>query len=306
MRENLASIIQELRTAGWLDSLDEQAIKQTVILRILHSQELAWNTYNRDEVWPEYPVATDKVDYSLRHSNANKVFVEVKAVREKLDDHQGQLLKYSFGKGVRLAVLTNGMIWWFYLPLHAGDWEKRKFCTINIYDQQPDEIVNRLTDYLSKDNVVTEKAVENAESAHKREQMECQIRDTLPEAWNKIISAPDELLIDLIAEHTEKLCGYKPVNATVKQFIVLNINKVEKPREAEWPKIRTARQKGTKIHKGRGQPVRITLLDGNVKTYQLAKAACDDLHIEVGGDAATRKLDWAKKHRIKIKDWERI
>lgn len=36
------------------------------------------------------------------------------------------------------------------------------------------------------------------------------IEETVPEAWNKIITEPDSLFIDLLAETTERICGFKP------------------------------------------------------------------------------------------------
>ncbi|GAI49706.1 unnamed protein product, partial [marine sediment metagenome] len=199
-----------------LDSFDEAATKQAVILRILSL--VGWDAYDIDEVKPEYPVGNSKVDYSLRYSNTNKVFIEVKRVGEELEKHQEQLLNYSFKEGVQLPILTNGVAWWFYLPLHEGSWEQRKFYTIEIYDQAPEEIVNRLVDYLSKENVVTGVAVQTAESIYRSRQKDNLIVDTIPKAWNRIISEPDELLIELIAEHTEKLCGYKPENSRIENF----------------------------------------------------------------------------------------
>ena len=51
------------------------------------------------------------------------------------------------------------------------------------------------------------------------------IKETLPKAWNKIIEEPDELLVDLIAETTERMCGYKPGLKDVSQFLVSHYDK---------------------------------------------------------------------------------
>ena len=40
-----------------------------------------------------------------------------------LTEHQEQLLGYAFREGVPLAALTDGLIWWLYLPTAAGSWE---------------------------------------------------------------------------------------------------------------------------------------------------------------------------------------
>ena len=102
------------------------------MLRILSL--LGWDIYNIDEVVPECSVGSQRVDYTLRHSNASEVFIEVKKVGEDLEKHQEQLLNYSFREGIKLSILTNGISWRFYLPLHEGSWEQRKFYTIEIYE----------------------------------------------------------------------------------------------------------------------------------------------------------------------------
>jgi len=221
MNENLLSLIEQLKSDRRLVSFDEAATKQAVLLRILSL--LGWDIYNIDEVTPEYSVGSQRVDYALRHSNTNKVFIEVKKVGEDLEKHQEQLLNYAFKEGVSLAILTNGISWRFYLPLHEGSWEQRKFYTVEIHDQKSEDIAGRFIDYLAKENVYSGKSVQNAEAVFKSKQKEYLVRDTLPKAWNKLISEPDELLIELIADATEKLCGYKPDNSVVEHFISSNI-----------------------------------------------------------------------------------
>lgn len=67
------------------------------------------------------------------------------------------------------------------------------------------------------------------------------IRQTLPKAWNKLVSEPDELLVDLIAEATEKLCGYRPDNSDIENFIssYITVGKIstEIPRAKEPIKL---------------------------------------------------------------------
>lgn len=225
MSEKLLQLVNQLKSDKRLVSFDEASTKQAVILRILSL--IGWDTFNIDEVVPEYSIAGKKVDFSLRHSNANKTFIEVKKIGEDLERHQEQLLNYSFQEGVKLSILTNGITWWFYLPLHEGSWEQRKFYTIEIYDQNAEEIVGRFIDYLAKENVISGKAITNAEAIYESRQKKYLITETLPKAWNKLISEPDELLIDLIAESTEKLCGYKPDHSTVEDFISTNLSEIE-------------------------------------------------------------------------------
>jgi len=227
MIEKLLEFVKNMKLDRRLVSFDEASTKQGVVLQILSL--LGWDTFNVEEVYPEYSVGEKKVDYALRHNNSNKVFIEVKKVGEDLEKHQEQLLNYSFQEGVKLAILTNGITWWFYLPLHEGSWEQRKFYTVEIYDQNPEEISQKFIDFLSKENVLSGKSIENAENVYMGRQKEFLIKETLPKAWNKIIEGPDETLLELIAETTEKLCGHKPDAQTVETFIASNLQKIVSP-----------------------------------------------------------------------------
>jgi hypothetical protein len=235
MKESLLSLVKSLKADKRIKSYDEAATKQIIILRVLSL--LGWDIYNYDEVEPEHVVEKTKVDYLLKYASRAQVFIEVKRIGEPLDRHQEQLLKYSFKEGVTLAILSNGVTWWFYLPLLTGSWEQRKFFSIDVNDQTPEEIASRLIDYLSRDNVVTGKAVENAKAVHNTRQREYEISKTLPKAWQKMIAEPDISLIELISDNTEKMCGFRPENIIVKNFIssflITNLDEVPRVRNIE-------------------------------------------------------------------------
>ena len=202
MDTKIYNLILDVSANEQIASFDEATTKQAIILRIL--SELGWNIFNTNEVKPEYSVGGRRVDYSLRLNDVNKVFLEVKKVNEDLENHQQQLLDYSFQEGIRLAVLTNGISWWFYLPLNEGNWEQRKFFAIDIMQQQPEDTSKRFVEFLSRDNVRSEFAVKVAETLLKGRVKETEIRQNLPKAWNKILSGPHELLVELINETLEK------------------------------------------------------------------------------------------------------
>ncbi len=222
MRDQLLAFVEEFKSDKRMAAFDEAATKQIVLLRLLPL--LGWNIYDIDEVVPEYSVGNQRVDYALRYSNTNKAFIEVKKIGEDLDRHQEQLLNYSFKEGVPLSILTNGIAWRFYLPLHEGSWEQRRFYTIEIYDQDSKDIVARFVDYLARENVCAGRSIQIAEEVIKGRQKEYLVRETLPKAWNKLMSEPDEILVELISDATEKLCGYKPEVSVVENFIFSDIS----------------------------------------------------------------------------------
>jgi hypothetical protein len=219
MEDRLLDFIKSLKSDKSIESFDEAATKQAIILQCLHI--LGWNAFNVDEVHPEYSVGKDKVDYSLRLDDANEVFLEAKKVSEDLERerHQRQLLNYSFQQGVKLAILTNGVTWWFYLPLHEGDWEQRKFYSIDIYQQEAEDIASKFVDFLSRENIASGAALDNAEAVYKSQQRQKILQATLPRAWNMIVSEPDGLLVDLLNETSESICGYRADDNTIKRFL---------------------------------------------------------------------------------------
>jgi len=222
MSEEVLSFVETMKKKRVSDFPDEAATKQAIILRLLSL--LGWDAFNIDEVKPEYIVAEGRVDYSLRIGGKDKVFIEAKKAGEELDGHEEQLLAYSFKKGIKIAVLTNGFEWWFYLPLNEGSWEQRKFYTIDVLQQESSDVVSKFADFLSKDNVNNEKALENAEGVYKSQQKKNILKESLPKAWQRLISEPDDRLTDLITNKTEEICGYKADVEMVEQFLLRSNN----------------------------------------------------------------------------------
>lgn len=214
---DIIQFIEKLKATRRFATLDEAATRQGIVLPLL--LELGWDCFNVNEVCPEFALDDGRVDYALRIKNANRVFVEVKRPSEDLERHQDQLLHYSFKEGVSQAVLTNGVGWWFYLPLKEGGWDQRKFYSIDIATQEPKEVGENFQNFLSKAMVETGQAVQNAEAVFTDQKKRRVIGESLPKAWNKIVSEADESLVDLIAEYAERICGYKADAPLVEQFL---------------------------------------------------------------------------------------
>ena len=221
MSDKLLEVIEDLQSDKNLNSLSEADISLGVVLRILDA--LSWSTYDRREVSPEYSVEHRWVDYALLIGNTPQVFIEVKKGGEQLEKHQEQLLDYAFRQGVKIAILTNGITWWFYLSLRAVNWEQRKFTTVELDKQNRAEIVQKLVDLLSRENVRSGKAVQNAEDLYKKHQ----IAVTLPEAWNQLVSEPEGLIVDLLVKKTQELCGEETDKSEVERFLLAHLQNIK-------------------------------------------------------------------------------
>ena len=172
----LSDCIKEIRDDPNIFTFKEARIQISIILRILNL--LNWDIFR--EIIPEYGVENGSVDYALQINGDNEVFIEAKNPQKNLENHQEQLLNYCFREGVELAILSNGIEWWFYLPLKKGTWNDRKFYTIDISGQEIEDIVDKFDLLLSRKNVESGEAVQHAESILKSHQREKLIRETLP------------------------------------------------------------------------------------------------------------------------------
>ncbi len=209
--------IQGYISSGRLTQFDEANTKATAIEPIL--SKLGWDVVDPDEVRREYSVGSRSVDYALFCDDTLKVFIEAKRGSELLERHQEQLLDYAFAEGVEIAILTNGTTWWFYLPIRAVSWERRKVVTLELNQQDNTEIAQKLVDVLGKETVCSGRAIRNAERH--------QVLETLPEVWNQLVSEPDSSIVNLLAERTHRLCVREPDGDEVEQFLSGHLEQIQ-------------------------------------------------------------------------------
>ena len=269
MNDRLTAVIERVRSDESIPALDEANVKQGVILPVL--QALGWDPFDIEEVRPEHSVGSRRVDYVLRPDGRNKVFLEAKRPNEDLGNHAPQLLDYSFREGVSLAVLTNGLNWWFYLPLREGSWDERRFGVIDLRNQDISQTADSLIDFLSRENVRSGTAVQHAESHLANLWKARRIDETLPRAWKQLIADPDDLLVELLNEKVKELCGWEADLAQVKRFLSDSMNPAPAqsfpkppptPRPA-FPKPSVPRQQARRGHNYKDNKLRAFIFEGH-------------------------------------------
>ena len=222
MKNQIESFIDDLKSNKKISSFDEASTKQAVVLRLL--SYLGWDIFNVEDVYPDYSTNSVTVSYALRFKNTNKVFIEVKRINEKLDNHQKEFVNFSAQEGVDMAVLTNGIAWWFYLISAKGSWQQKWFYSIDLFKQKPDAFIPQLIDLLTNHKIAKGQFVKTAKALYqsKRQKMAAEF---LPEAWNQIISQPSKIFVELLSEHTEKLCGFKVDSKSIEKFLEKHLDK---------------------------------------------------------------------------------
>ncbi|WDN89969.1 putative type IV restriction endonuclease [Desulfosarcina sp. BuS5] len=220
----------------------EAAVSQGILLPALH--ELGWPVFDTSVIIPEFSVGGRRVDYALCHpENQPSVFIEVKKVGLS-GGADRQLFEYAFHLGVPMAILTDGQEWSFYLPGEQGRYDERRVYKLDLLERDISEAKNRLERYLSYSNVCLGTALKAARSDYQNVARVRIIETNFPKTWEALLKDQDSLLLDLLAEKVEDLCGYKPDLDVCSHFLekqAQNNEHLKKYRPERIPSVRKTR-----------------------------------------------------------------
>lgn len=157
---------------------DEQHVRFSLVGRVC--QKLGWDIWNPAEFFTEYKVekvptqmlpkdSNGRVDVALFLSDnkpkAAEVFMEIKAPGKlipSLKDCEDQLHAYTGHHRIAIGILTDGVIWRFYVPVIGGYFKDTLFAQLNLETDEIDSLVTFFNDILHRDNF-RKKAQDKAE-----------------------------------------------------------------------------------------------------------------------------------------------
>lgn len=210
-------------------------MSQGVVLPTLNI--LGWPVFDTSIVIPEFSLESRRVDFALCHpANRPAIFIEVKRVG-LTEGADRQLFEYAFHVGVPMAILTDGQEWSFYLPGEQGDYAERRVYKIDLLEREVSESADRLTRYLSYTSTCNGSAIESARSDYKNVTRGREIQAALPKAWGTLIREHDSLLLELLADKVEDICGYKPELDVCADFLTLSAPRTSQPTETKRTQI---------------------------------------------------------------------
>jgi hypothetical protein len=196
---------------------NEAAISHGVVTPLLNA--LGWDSADPDQLVPEFSIQRGRVDFALFGlGHRPGVFIEVKGVGRAVEGDR-QLFEYAFHQGVPICVLTDGKEWSFYLPSGQGSYEDRRVYRLQLDDRDPEECQRVLTRYLSRERVRDGSAFEDAQRDYRDAAGRREAAAALPRAWHELISEPEELLLDIVSDKAEALCGFRPGRPDVLGFL---------------------------------------------------------------------------------------
>jgi hypothetical protein len=216
MQKPVMAFVKDFKSNKKLHSLDEASTKQAVALRLLSL--LGWDIFNVEEVYPDFSSESDTVSYALRIGGVSKLLLNVRRPGENADGHHMKLVSFAAREGVAVAAHTDGLCWWFYLPAINGALAQKRCHLSNLLDHKPEDVASDLMAFLSRDKVANGEYLEAAQAAHQRHKRQM-AADVLPDAWNKVLTGPNKILLEILSDATEKICGCKAEPAMVEGFI---------------------------------------------------------------------------------------
>ena len=179
------------------DGLVEEQTRALVINPILLA--LGWDTTQSADVTVEAKAGKDEVDYHLHFGDSKVWLVEAKRVDDDaLADARTQLFNYAWGIGAGMGVITNGYEWDFYLPLAQTAEDRRLFEVVDLIGQSTEDVVTRLTKYLSKEKLISGEAIHEAELQLPNFVPYKELEPLVREEWNKLIDEQNEEIINVL------------------------------------------------------------------------------------------------------------
>lgn len=196
---------------------NEQAISQGIVLRLM--QELGWDVYDTNIVWPEFQTGEGRADFALCYPPSKpSIFIEVKQPG-KAEDGVRQALEYAFHTGVPFIVLTDGKTWSFYLPAEQGSYEDRRVYKLDLFERTAEQGASILTKYLNYARVESGEALEDARKEYRNRNRRSVARQAIPEAWHELVENGDELIVEILGNAVESKSGFRPEDDDVTAFL---------------------------------------------------------------------------------------
>jgi hypothetical protein len=221
LEQTVADVVQKLQANMFPN---ESAVSSTAVVPILG--DLGWPVNNPLVVYREYPVertraylALCRPDYGNPRNCKPIVFVEVKKVGNLTLIGEDQLFRYAFTNGVQLLVFTDGQQWDFYLTSGQGSYDERKIFSLNLLENGIDKSCGVFRRYLQQDDVLSHVAINRAMEDYQNLLRNRAIKERFPEAWNRMLEEPSDVVVQELANRVALLCGSVPDQTLCQEFL---------------------------------------------------------------------------------------
>lgn len=203
---------------------NEEHVRISLVLRILF--KLGWDIWNPKEVNSEFKAVpsedVSRVDIALFSNEYSPplIFIEIKSVG-KIDTDlfriEQQLRDYNRNNTAQFSIITDGKEWRFYYSQTGGEFSQKCFKVIDIIQNNLSDVINSLTLFLSKNEILSGNSKKEAERLLKLNQKQRALEDALPRAKRMISEYPFPSLPQALAKIASKL-GFTISEEEAKEF----------------------------------------------------------------------------------------
>lgn len=203
---------------------NEEHVRISLVLRILF--ELGWDIWNPKEVNSEFKAVPNedvsRVDIALflNEYSPPSIFIEIKSVGKIITDLfriEQQLRDYNRNNTAQFSIITDGQKWRFYYSQTGGEFSQKCFKVIDIIENDLSAVINSLTLFLSKDEILSGNSKKEAERLLKLNQKQRVLEDALLQAKRMISEYPFPSLPQALVEIVLKL-GFTISVEEAKEF----------------------------------------------------------------------------------------
>lgn len=222
-------VLQDIRSKLESNSYEnEEHVRLSLVARIL--LELGWNIWNPQEVDSEYIVVpkedSTRVDLALFLNRyvPPSVYIEIKSVGKvdnELNKIETQLRDYNRNNTAMFTILTDGRKWRFYYSQTGGEFSRKCFKIIDLLKDELEDIEASFYTFLSRNEIETEKAKEEAESYLQLSHKQRVLEDALPNARRNALEPPYPSLPDALIKIAKER-GFNVSKEEAVQFIQEN------------------------------------------------------------------------------------
>jgi len=192
---------------------NEEHVRISLVLRILF--ELGWDIWNPKEVNSEFKAVPNedisRVDIALFSNEylPPLIFIE----------------DYNRNNTAQFSIITDGKKWRFYYSQTGGEFSQKCFKVIDITRNDLSDVINSLTLFLSKNEILSGNAKKEAERLLKLNQKQRALEDALPKAKRIISEYPFPSLPHALVEIVSKL-GFTISEGEAKEFAQKSTQKI--------------------------------------------------------------------------------
>lgn len=178
-------------------------------------EALGWRLHAPEEFVPKHPAAGGSPYYCLRDGGRTLALIDSRRAGTDLTGEQERIPASSAAEAAPLAALTDGLTWLFYLPERMDPNDPQPFFRVDCRGQDPARAAAGLERFLGRGASLGGGALAAARDESGRRE---RARAALDAAWEHMLSDPDGLVRDLLAE-TAREAGAEPDRETVSDFL---------------------------------------------------------------------------------------